>query len=78
MSRDMLASNDYAMWYGWSEMQRDLTEIKELAHNMRLNHTKADVSHRADLIAARKNLERRGSEIDEFLRVLRGRGRVVM
>jgi len=25
------ASPDYAMWYGWSEMQRDLTEIKELA-----------------------------------------------
>ncbi len=31
-------SNDYAMWYGWSEMQRDLTEIKELAENMRRNH----------------------------------------
>ena len=29
------ASPDYAMWYGWSEMQRDLTEIKELATNMR-------------------------------------------
>lgn len=29
------ASPDYAMWYGWSEMQRDLTEIKELADNMR-------------------------------------------
>jgi hypothetical protein len=26
------------MWYGWSEMQRDLTEIKELAENMRRNH----------------------------------------
>jgi hypothetical protein len=23
------------MWYGWSEMQRDLTEIRELADNMR-------------------------------------------
>jgi hypothetical protein len=23
------------MWYGWSEMQRDLTEIKELAAEMR-------------------------------------------
>jgi len=32
------ASNDYAMWYGWSEMQRDLTEIKELAATMRKNH----------------------------------------
>ena len=29
------ASPDYAMWYGWSEMQRDLTEIKELAASMR-------------------------------------------
>jgi hydroxylamine dehydrogenase len=29
------ASPDYALWYGWSEMQRDLTEIKELAADMR-------------------------------------------
>ncbi|HXZ30656.1 MAG TPA: multiheme c-type cytochrome [Terriglobales bacterium] len=29
------ASPDYALWYGWSEMQRDLTEIKELAAEMR-------------------------------------------
>ena len=29
------ASPDYAMWYGWSEMQRDLTEIKELAASVR-------------------------------------------
>jgi hypothetical protein len=29
------ASPDYALWYGWSEMQRDLTEIKELASEMR-------------------------------------------
>jgi hypothetical protein len=26
---------DYALWYGWSEMQRDLTEIKEKAEEMR-------------------------------------------
>ncbi len=26
---------DYALWYGWSELRRDLTEIKELAENMR-------------------------------------------
>jgi hydroxylamine dehydrogenase len=32
------ASNDYALWYGWSEMVRDLTEIKELAADMRRNH----------------------------------------
>ena len=32
------ASNDYALWYGWSEMVRDLTEIKELAADMRRTH----------------------------------------
>jgi hypothetical protein len=26
---------DYALWYGWSEMRRDLTEIKTLAAKMR-------------------------------------------
>jgi len=29
------ANPDYALWYGWSEMRRDLTEIKELAAAMR-------------------------------------------
>ncbi|MBD3338453.1 MAG: cytochrome C, partial [Candidatus Lokiarchaeota archaeon] len=29
------ANPDYALWYGWSEMQRDLTEIKTLAAEMR-------------------------------------------
>ncbi|MFN7963510.1 MAG: multiheme c-type cytochrome [Thermoanaerobaculia bacterium] len=29
------ASPDYALWYGWSEMQRDLTEIRELAKDLR-------------------------------------------
>jgi len=29
------ASPDYALWYGWSEMQRDLTEIKSLAQELR-------------------------------------------
>lgn len=32
------ANPDYALWYGWSEMQRDLTEIKTLAEEMRKNH----------------------------------------
>ncbi len=32
------ASPDYALWYGWSEMQRDMTEIKELAAQMRREH----------------------------------------
>jgi hypothetical protein len=29
------ANPDYAMWYGWSELQRDLTEIKTLAAELR-------------------------------------------
>jgi hypothetical protein len=33
------ANPDYALWYGWSEMVRDLTEIVEMADEMRRNHT---------------------------------------
>jgi len=33
------ASPDYALWYGWSEMQRDLTEIKEMARELRKGHS---------------------------------------
>ncbi|HUT84400.1 MAG TPA: multiheme c-type cytochrome [Thermodesulfobacteriota bacterium] len=29
------ANPDYALWYGWSEMQRDLTEIKTMAAELR-------------------------------------------
>lgn len=29
------ANPDYALWYGWSEMQRSLTEIKEMAGELR-------------------------------------------
>jgi uncharacterized CHY-type Zn-finger protein len=29
------ANPDYALWYGWSELQRDLTEIKIMAEEMR-------------------------------------------
>jgi hypothetical protein len=29
------ANPDYALWYGWSKMQRDLTEIKALADELR-------------------------------------------
>jgi len=29
---------DYAFWYGWSEMQRDLTEIKQMAQELRASH----------------------------------------
>jgi len=32
------ANPDYALWYGWSEMQRDLTEIKEEAAELRERH----------------------------------------
>ena len=32
------ANPDYSLWYGWSEMQRDLTEIKEMAAEMREKH----------------------------------------
>jgi len=31
------ANPDYALWYGWSEMQRDLTEIKTRAKELRKN-----------------------------------------
>jgi hydroxylamine dehydrogenase len=34
------ANPDYAFWYGWSEMQRDLTEIKEKAAEMREKYKK--------------------------------------
>jgi hypothetical protein len=34
------ANPDYALWYGWSEMQKDLTEIKEMAAEMRGKHKK--------------------------------------
>ncbi len=32
------ANPDYALWYGWSEMRQDLTEIKSLADDMRRVH----------------------------------------
>jgi cytochrome c553 len=32
------ANPDYALWYGWSEMKRDLTEIQDLAAEMRKKH----------------------------------------
>jgi hypothetical protein len=34
------ANPDYALWYGWSEMVRDLTEIKEGAAELRASHGK--------------------------------------
>jgi len=35
------ANPDYALWYGWSEMQRDLTEIKSEAADLRAKATAA-------------------------------------
>lgn len=32
------ANPDYALWYGWSELQRDLTEIRALAEELRRRH----------------------------------------
>ncbi len=29
------ANPDYALWYGWSAMQQDLTEVRELTANMK-------------------------------------------
>jgi hydroxylamine dehydrogenase len=31
------ANPDYALWYGWSEMQMDLTEIKTIAEELRVS-----------------------------------------
>ena len=36
------ANPDYALWYGWSEMQRDLTEIKALAAELREKGRRAE------------------------------------
>ena len=32
------ANPDFALWYGWSEMQRDLSEIKMMAQELRMSH----------------------------------------
>jgi len=32
------ANPDYAFWYGWSELKRDLTEIKYMSNDLRKNH----------------------------------------
>ena len=34
------ANPDYTLWYGWSEMQRDLTEIKTIAKELTESHKK--------------------------------------
>ena len=45
----------YAMWYGWSEMQRDVTEIRELAAEMRRNHITATGKSGGIAVLARKS-----------------------
>ncbi len=35
------ANPDYALWYGWSEMRRDLSEIRERAEELRAKHAEA-------------------------------------
>jgi len=32
------ANPDYALWYGWSEMVRDLADIREMAAELRAHH----------------------------------------
>ena len=34
------ANPDYALWYGWSEMVRDLSEIRAMAAELRRDHVK--------------------------------------
>lgn len=38
------ANPDYALWYGWSEMRRDLSEIRELAGEMRARAQHAEAA----------------------------------
>jgi hypothetical protein len=45
------ANPDYALWYGWSEMRRDLTEIKRMAEELR---AEAKAKPKAPARAARK------------------------
>ncbi len=42
------ANPDYALWYGWSEMVRDLSEIQEMAEELREKH-KARKARRIDV-----------------------------
>jgi hydroxylamine dehydrogenase len=34
------ANPDYSLWYGWSEMVRDLSEIREMAQELRFRHSR--------------------------------------
>lgn len=35
------ANPDYALWYGWSAMRRDLTEIRAMPDDLRRTHKPA-------------------------------------
>jgi len=39
------ANPDYALWYGWSELRRDLAEIKHAAEEMRGKYVKPAAAH---------------------------------
>ena len=43
------SSPDYALWYGWSEMLQDLTEIKEKAQELREKHKSFGKSTKAEM-----------------------------
>jgi len=40
------ANPDYALWYGWSEMQRDLGEIRQMADELRERHRATGVPYK--------------------------------
>ena len=40
------ANPDYALWYGWSEMVRDLAEIREMSAELRAMHLRSGASSR--------------------------------
>jgi hydroxylamine dehydrogenase len=52
------ASPDYALWYGWSEMQRDLTEIRELSAQMRREHAREAAGNKIEKIGSRSEVAR--------------------
>ena len=57
------ANPDYALWYGWSEMQRDLTEIRSLADEMRRRGGKEAPEAAADEAAAQKKKKKKAVSI---------------
>ncbi len=38
------ANPDYALWYGWSEMKRDIVEIRAMARELRAAHKRGEAS----------------------------------